>query len=64
MTYCTTFSPNAPPPPALLSTYCFVAAYKALVGSAFNIKLPVIVPPVNDNLESSYVYKLVTSPIT
>jgi hypothetical protein len=22
------------------------------------------VPPVNDNLESSYVYKLVTSPIT
>jgi len=31
--------------PAALSTYCLVAACRVYVGSAFNIKSPVIVPP-------------------
>ena len=33
-----------------MSTYCFVAASKLLLGSEFNINAPVIVPPVNANL--------------
>ena len=33
-----------------LSTYCFVAACKFVVGSALNVNAPVIVPPSSANL--------------